>query len=111
MSKTKIDAIKMSEVSMTNAMIDDDNCDSGSRSSTIEELPPQLDKEQLPYSETTIDLSGDDAALGNKEPQIEALIASFTPRAYQLEMLEESLRRNIIVAVSAVPLVALALVT
>ena len=39
---------------------------------------------------------------GEEEARVEALVDSFMPRAYQLEMLEESLRRNIVVAVSAV---------
>jgi hypothetical protein len=49
-----------------------------------------------------VDVSSDDAAsdeivnvdLGNGE-------VAFKPRAYQIEMLEESLKRNIVVAVSA----------
>lgn len=86
-------------------MSEEDDCNSEDLSSSAE-LPPQLDDKQQPHKETTIDLSGDDAAPGKADPQIEALTASFTPRAYQLEMLEESLRRNIIVAVSVAPKVA-----
>jgi hypothetical protein len=94
----------MSEVTMTDAMSDEDDYDSESLSSSSgAEFAPRLEDEQRRHKETTIDLSGDDAAPGKSEPQIEALTASFSPRAYQLEMLEESLRRNVIVAVSAVP--------
>jgi hypothetical protein len=101
MIKAKIIDITMSEseVTMTDAMSSDDDCDSDSTGGA--ELAPQLDDKVQSHHEMTIDLSGEDkASNGKEESQIEALVASSTPRAYQLEMLEESLRRNIIVAVS-----------
>jgi hypothetical protein len=101
MIKAKIIDITMSEseITMTDAMSSDDGCDSDSNGGA--ELAPQLDDKVQLHHEMTIDLSGEDkASNGKEESQIEALVASSTPRAYQLEMLEESLRRNIIVAVS-----------
>jgi hypothetical protein len=92
--KAKVDDITMSEFDIT--MIDTMSDDDGGLESSSAELAP-LD-EVRPKEETTIDVSGEDAEL-----RVGALVASSTPRAYQLEMLEESLRRNIIVAVSVVP--------
>jgi hypothetical protein len=102
--KAKIDCITVSEfeATITDAMSDNDYYDS--ESSGAELAPQQLDDEVRPTEETTIDLSGENAGLnGEGELRVKALVASSTPRAYQLEMLEESLRRNIIVAVSVVP--------
>ncbi len=87
-----------SKITMTGATSDDDTCNS--ESSSLGELAPQPDDAVRTHHETTIDLSRDDDLRNSVgEPQLEALVASSTPRAYQLEMLEESLRRNIIVAV------------
>jgi hypothetical protein len=68
----------------------DDDCDSGNGLAT----PGKLNEDA--YEEITVDLT--EEASANVEPQ-ETLDASFSPRSYQLEMLEESLRHNIIVAV------------
>jgi hypothetical protein len=85
---------------MTSAMRDDNDCDS--ESSGAELGPHQPDYEVRP-EEVTVNLSGENAvSKGEGEPLVEALAASSTPRAYQLEMLEESLRHNIIVVVSVV---------
>jgi hypothetical protein len=95
--KAKIDCITVSEfeATITDAMSDNDDYDSESSGAELEVRPTE---------ETTIDLSGENAGLnGEGELRVKALVASSTPRAYQLEMLEESLRRNIIVAVSVVP--------
>jgi hypothetical protein len=87
-----------SKVTMTDAMSDDDMYESESSGVA---MAPQLDDDIQAQHETTIDLSGEDkASSGGGRPQLEALGPTSTPRAYQLEMLEESLRRNIIVAVS-----------
>jgi hypothetical protein len=87
----------MSEVEMTDV---DDDCDSQSKSSGAELSPQQLNDEVRQQEETTIDLSRDGVSRDDEELHVEALVASSTPRAYQLEMLEESLQHNIIVAVS-----------
>jgi len=95
--KAKIDYITVSEfeVTITDAMSDNDDCDS--ESSGAELVPQQLDDDVRTTEETTIDLSRENAGLNGEG--VKALVASSTSRAYQLEMLEESLRRNIIVAV------------
>jgi hypothetical protein len=86
-TNAKIDDINMSQVTMTDVMSDDDDCDSEGSGA---ELRPQLDDEARLEEETTIDLSGEDAVPnGEGGPQVEALAAASTPRAYQLEMLEE----------------------
>lgn len=110
MRKAKIDDITMSEFEITmTTMSDDDDYDSESGGAEL--TPHHVHDEVRPNEEMTIDLSGEDAVHNGKgEPRVEALAASSSPRAYQLEMLEESLRRNIIVAVSFVPQEAYTLV-
>lgn len=101
MMKRKVSDITTleSEVTMTDAMSDDGTCDSESIGRA--ELAPQIGDDLHPHHETTIDLSGEDKVPGREEePQLAALAMSSSPRSYQIEMLEESLRRNIIVAVS-----------
>lgn len=69
---------------------EDDDSESGSTSSV------SWSDDQPRHEEITIEINGD--VHMDSEPQ-QALKALFNPRSYQLEMLEESLRRNIIVAV------------
>ena len=67
-----------------------DDSESGSASS-------ECGSDNQPHNEDiTIEINGD--VHMDSGPQ-HALEATFSPRSYQLEMLEESLRRNIIVAV------------
>lgn len=87
---------------MAVTMSDNDDYDSDNWGSETAEFPTWPDGGQQPQKETITHTSGDNAPPDKRELQTEAIVASFTPRAYQLEMLEESLRRNIIVAVSVV---------
>ena len=60
-------------------------------------------------NEVVEDLTGENKITGNIQPSPDPLNTkdgepAITPRPYQLEMLEESLKRNIIVAVCARPI-------
>lgn len=69
---------------------EDDDSESGSTSSA------SWSDDQPRHEDITIEINDDENM--DSEPQ-QALEAMFNPRPYQIEMLEESMRRNIIVAV------------